>query len=436
MAGKILIKGGCVLSLDRSVGNHAVADVLVDNGVVSEVGNGLRARDAEVIDAGDTIVMPGFVDTHRHAWKTLFRNMGGDERPVGPDIFGPHYTADDVYAATLIGLLGAAEAGITTVVDWADVLVDRSFAEASLQAHSESGLRTVLVAAAPGWLHDGDSEIARARDLTSGVDFEGHLAFGPADPTTGDLDRVASQWAAAREAGLRIHAHVGRSLSDRGVVSGLEQRGLLGEDVTLVHCTNLDGSDLDAIASSSAMVSLTPSNEMASGYGAPPLQAFIDRGIRPGLGVGNELAAPGDIFSQMRAANSIQHATLFDLKLSGKAGIPNLLTTREVIRYGTIDGATVAGLGAQTGSLTPGKKADILVLRADRPNIAPINDPIGAVVWGMDTSNVDWVLVGGDVVVREGSLTADLANVRRLAEAAHRRVGEASGLLEPAGSPQ
>jgi cytosine/adenosine deaminase-related metal-dependent hydrolase len=124
----------------------------------------------------------------------------------------------------------------------------------------------------------------------------------------------------------------------------------------------------------------------------------------------------------MRAAISLQHATLFDLKLAGKAGIPKLLTTREVIRYATIDGARAVGLGELTGSLTPGKQADVTVLRADRPNIYPINDPIGAVVWGMDTSNVDWVFVAGVAVKREGRLVADLGRVAEMAAGARERV--------------
>jgi cytosine/adenosine deaminase-related metal-dependent hydrolase len=248
-----------------------------------------------------------------------------------------------------------------------------------------------------------------------------------------DLDAIAREWSTARERGLRIHAHVGRDPADRGTVAALASHGLLGDDVTLIHCTNLGPEDLDAISSTGTRVSLTPANEMAAGYGAPPLQAFIDRNIRPGLGVGNEAEAPGDLFAQMRAANSLQHATLFDLKLAGKAGVPNLLSTREVLRYATIDGARAAGLGEVTGSLTPGKKADILVLRADRPNIAPINDPIGAVVWGMDTSNIDWVLVGGEPVVREGALVANVAAVRQLAQEAQHRVASAAGLLTVAG---
>ena len=114
----------------------------------------------------------------------------------------------------------------------------------------------------------------------------------------------------------------------------------------------------------------------------------------------------------MRATISLQHATVFDLKLAGKAGLPRLMSTRDVIRYATVDGARVAGLGRVTGSLEPGMQADVIVLRTDRPNVFPINDPIGAVVWGMDTSNVDWVFVGGRVLMRDGVLEADVQRAR------------------------
>jgi 5-methylthioadenosine/S-adenosylhomocysteine deaminase len=217
--------------------------------------------------------------------------------------------------------------------------------------------------------------------------------------------------------------------ADAGVVSTLGGRGLLGGDVTLVHCSHLDASDLDAMATHEAGVSFAPSSEMAEGLGSPPIQALLDRNMRPGLAVGDERVAPGDMFAQMRATNSIQHATMFDLKLSGKAGLPSLLTTREVIRYATIDGAHSVGLGRTTGSIEVGKQADLIVLRADRPNIAPVNDPIGAVVWGMDTSNVDWVFVSGEALMREGVLVGDVNVARQRAIEAQRRVAGAAGLL-------
>ena len=131
----------------------------------------------------------------------------------------------------------------------------------------------------------------------------------------------------------------------------------------------------------------------------------------------------------MRSVISVQHATVFDLKLAGKAGLPHLMTTREVIRFATLDGARAIGLGSITGSLEVGKQADLIVLRADRPNIAPVNDPIGAVVWGMDTSNVDWVFVAGQPLMKGGTLTADQGWARDLAiRALDRLTGSAAAL--------
>ncbi|MDH3730988.1 MAG: amidohydrolase family protein [Acidimicrobiia bacterium] len=404
---KVLIKDGTVLSLDRAVGNMVEADVLIEDGMISEVGKSLRARNADVIDATDTVVMPGFVDTHRHLWQSLIRNSG---TTMSAEVAG-HYTPDDVYAATLVGLLGALEAGVTTVVDWCDIPGDAAHFEAALTAHADSGARTVLV----------PSRADIESDTTA-------LAFSSPAIVAADLDSVVASWSLARQAGRRIHAHAGTAAASGGEVAELGSRGLLGPDVTLAHCTRLSDADFDAIAASAAAVALTPASDMAGGVGSPPMQQLIDRGIRPGLGVGDEQLAPGDIFAQMRAAISVQHATLFDLKLAGKGGVPNLLNTREVMRYATIDGARVAGLSDITGSLSPGKRADVVVLRADRPNIAPVNDPIGAVVWGMDTSNIDWVFVGGSPMVSKGELTADVARAGELAVTAQGKVAVAAGL--------
>jgi 5-methylthioadenosine/S-adenosylhomocysteine deaminase len=421
VSSKILIRGGCVLTLGARTPNFANADVLIEDGKVVEVAPGLRARDAEVVDATDTIVMPGFVDTHRHVWKSLFRNFGdGGDEADGPSSWGHHFQPEDVYAATLIGLLGAAEAGITTVVDWADIQFDERHTDATLQAHADAGLRTVYVHAPPqAHDHDRDLKAALSR-LKSNSSMA--VAYGSSDPLTPEA--VAGHWGLARELGLRIHTHSGPR---PGMVSAMT--GLLGPDVTLIHCSNFDDSDLGAVSSRGAAVSLTPSSEMASGAGRLPVQKLLDRNIRPGLGIDNEQIAPGDMFAQMRTAISLQHASYFELKLAGKAGLPNLLTTRDVIRYATVDGARVAGLGALTGSLEPGKQADLVVLRADRPNIAPINDAIGAVVWGMDTSNVDWVFVAGKALLRNGALEADVKAASEAANKAQRRVARAAGAL-------
>jgi cytosine/adenosine deaminase-related metal-dependent hydrolase len=335
----------------------------------------------------------------------LFRGHG--DGAVAP---GSSFSGEDVYAATTVGLLGALEAGITTVVDWFDMPAG-AHSDAALQAHADSGLRTVFVEAGSGGTGASVAPVST------------HTTLAAAGDDTG-------VWATARDQGRRIHAHAATSPDRRGLG---DMAPMLGNDVTLIHGSYFEDRDLDAVASSGAAMVVTPSSEMAGGLEPLQVQKLVDRGIRPGLGVDTERFAPGDLFAQMRAAISMQHATLFDLKLAGKAGLPKLLTTREVIRYGTIDGARAIGLGDVTGSLTPGKQADVVVLRTDRPNIYPINDPIGAVVWGMDTSNVDWVFVAGRPMMRAGILVADVAGARNLATEAHRRLTQAS--LSRAGEP-
>ena len=421
MTTRTLLKGGCVLTLGDRSANLANGDVLIDDGVVAEVGTGLRARDAEQVDATDTIVMPGFVDTHRHTWTSLFRNIGaGGGGGSTSAALAERLRPDDVYAATLVGLLGAAEAGITTVADW--TLAGTDLADATLQAHADAGVRTVFVCAP-----DDALDRAAVDRLREAARPSTRVAFGSHVRAKTDVGPVADGWTLARELGLRIHAHLDPDDAGPGAIAAFGARGILGDDVTLVHPMELDDADADAIASSGAAVSLAPASDMASGFGAPPIQQLIDRDVRPGLGVNEERLTPGDLFAQMRATISVQHATVFDRKLAGKAGLPKLMTTRDVIRSATVHGARASGWGDRAGSLVVGKQADVIVLRTDRPNVFPINDPIGAVVWGMDTSNVSWVFVGGRVLVRDGELLGDAGRARELAVAARERISPESG---------
>ena len=409
--GRLLLRGGCVLTLGAKTTNHPQADVLIEEDRIVEIGPGLRARDAEVLDASNSIIMPGFVDTHRHTTTALFRNSAA----AATSSLSP----EDVYAATLIGLLGALESGTTTICDWADDL-DR--AEPALQAHLDAGVRTVYVSPfKAGGRVDVGELAARSGGRIS-------VAAGSPDVSRDNASKLEGIWSEARTLGLRIHAHAGLDPADAGIVSELGRKGVLGGDVTLVHGTHLSDEDLDTVAARGASLAVAPSSEMAGVLGAPPLQKFLDRNIQPGLAVDDERLSPPDMLAQMRMANSLQHAAYFDLKLAGKAGLPNLLTTRDVIRYATMEGAKTLGLGSVTGSLEAGKQADIVVFRTDKPNIYPINDPIGAVVWGVDRSNVETVIVAGRVRVSEGRVDADIATVRSLVEAAHRRLTPTSGL--------
>jgi cytosine/adenosine deaminase-related metal-dependent hydrolase len=441
---RILLKDGCVLSLDRKIGNFHRADVLIDGPTISAVGPDLRAGNAEVIDVTDSIVMPGFVDTHRHVWEGLFRNLG-DRAPWGSSDpgalsrkIGPFYRPDDVYAGNLVGLLGALDAGITTVLDWSHIQVSPEHTEAALAAHRESAIRAVFAYGPPWW---GNPEPTRADFVRSlaGTHFTTAdqlltLALAPPGPEFASIESTRADWELAREVGARISVHVGvGEQRPRGRLAEMSQAGLLGPDTTYVNCATLSDEEIELIADSGGSFALSAAAGMMMGYGMPPIQQLIDRQLSPALSVDAESNVPTDMFTQMRAVISIQHASLFDLKLAGKGGVPNLLTTRRVLEYATIEGARANGLGAITGSLTPGKQADLIVLSSDTPNIFPINDPIGAVVWGMDTSNVDSVFVAGRALKRDGELVGvDMARISDIAYSARDHVARSAGLEPPA----
>lgn len=413
-----LLKSATVLTLGARTQNHVETDVLIEDGLVSEVGSGLRSRSAEIIDAANTIVMPGFVDTHRRCWTSLFKNEGAAPSAGAP---GPL----DVYAGTLAALLGAAEAGVTTVADWYDGPASPGHIEGVLSAHADAGIRTVLVLAPTDHAEETwRGAVTRHGTTPTPLTI---LAAGLAPPPNATGSIAAAKNLAA-EIGLRLHVQG----TARSAGSFAATGGELDADVTVVRANGLHDADLDAIAGSGAGVALTPVSDMTNGPGSPPMQDILDRGIRPGLGVDNELQGPGDLLAQIRAAISIQHATYFDLKLSGKGGLPNLLTTRDVIRYGTIDGAAAIGLNDSTGSIEPGKQADLIMLRTDTPNLYPVNDPIGAIVWGVDTSNLDLVLVGGRAVMRNGVVDADIGAVASLVAEARTRMGLTSHRLATA----
>ena len=140
------------------------------------------------------------------------------------------------------------------------------------------------------------------------------------------------------------------------------------------------------------------------GHGMPPIQKFLDRGLKPSLSVDVETNVPGDMFTQMRSVASLQHGLSYEKQLAGPGRIPERITSQEVLSYATLEGAKANGLAHKTGSLTPGKEADLIILRTDKPNVFPVNDPVGAVVWNMDTSNVDTVFVAGKMMKRNGQL--------------------------------
>ncbi len=437
-SGRKLVRGGTVLTLDPALGDFTNGDVLIEGDRILAVGPGLANGEVEVIDATGMIVMPGFVDSHRHIWEGLLRNIGTDVPLEGRSSYisfvlhklAPAFRPEDAYIGNLISALGAIDAGITTLLDWSHIQGSPAHTDAVIQAIRDSGMRAVFAYGFPWWGKWEERQpswfVRAATEHFSTTDQLLTLALAAPGPEFTDFEVSRDHWKLARETGARITTHVGvGSYGQDGKVQEMGEAGLLGPDTTYIHCTTLNDTEIQMIVDTGGTVSLASPVEMMMGHGMPPIQKFLDRGLLPSLSVDVETNVPGDMFNQMRSVLALQRASA---TAEGKPA----LTTREVLACATIEGARANGLDAKVGTLTPGKQADLIMLRTDRINVTPLNDPATAVVTGMDTGNVDTVLIAGRVMKRHGELLhVDWPAVRRTATESRDFVVAKSGFKLP-----
>jgi cytosine/adenosine deaminase-related metal-dependent hydrolase len=404
---RFLLKGGCVLSMDPQVGDFDTADVLIEGSRIAAVGPSLTAT-ATSIDASNAIVMPGFIDTHRHMWQGTLRNIlpNGLLSDYVRDILGVRglMRPEDVRIGDRITALGALNAGVTTILDWSHIGNSPEHTDAAIDGLRSAGIRAVygFGSGASGPANQYPQDIRRLRKQHFGSDDQ-LLTLALA----GGMD--AREWAVAREVNAPISVHAG------GDLAGLEKA--LGPDVTYIHCTTFTDRAWKLVAGSGGHISIACPIEMEMGHGVPPIQQSLDHGIRPSLSVDVETEMPGDFFTQMRAVFTLQRMLAINQPRPANTPQPELLTARDVIEFATIAGARANHLERKVGTLTPGKEADVIVLRTDAINVMPLNNAYGAVVLAMDTSNVDTVFVAGKIVKQGGRLVGvDLDRLRRDAE--------------------
>lgn len=442
MPDRIVIRDGLVVTYDGA-DPTARRDVLVEDGRIAAIGPGLGVGDAEVIDASERIVVPGFVDTHRHTWQTVPRSIAADWT-LGQyfaglrGALGPAYRPQDIYAGTLLGALEALDSGITTLVDWSHNLITPEHGEAAYEALSDAGVRAVLAygTSDPDWMDpharaDHAGLVAMRHGALASDDGLVTLAMAVRGPDFSDLDIAAEEWALARELDLRMTTHVGCGERGRGRrVAAMHERGLLGPDTTYVHCCTLADDELDMIAATGGTASVSPEVEMHMGHGFPATGRLLRAGVAPTISIDVCTGIGGDIFGAMRATLAMERALRHDAALAeGRAHEPLTPTTLDVLRLATLEGARAAGLDDRTGAIEVGRDADLVLLRTDRLNMLPVNHPVGAVVLAAGVQNVDTVLVAGRVVKRDGDLVGvDHARLRRLVEESREHLFAAAGV--------
>ena len=444
MTDRILIRGGIVLTQDEHLGELPNADILIEGDRIAGVGKGLSVADAQVIEANGDIVIPGFIDTHRHTWETSIRTSAPDYT-LGAyfgailDQFAPAYRPDDVLAANRWGALECANAGITTLVDWSHIMNTPDHADAAVEGLRAAGIRSVFAFGFPntsiqawwfgpdygGSVERIDGELARrirSQDLS---DDQGLITMALATRGTNFCkpDVVRYEWELAKELGINITVHVAmdRFGYTKGQLTALRDLDLLYPNTTYIHASHLTDEEWGLVRDSGGNVSLAPQIELQMGHGWAPAQKADKLGIPVGLSSDVATTAPSDQFTQMHAIFASErgrrHEATWNEDLDGNVPTSDLINVRQVLRWATLDGAKVAGIADRTGSITPGKKADVVIIDGGAVNVAPVIDPVAAVVLAADISNVDTVIVDGKILKRNGKLLADLAVPRKAVEA-------------------
>ncbi|QFR01525.1 amidohydrolase family protein [Streptomyces phaeolivaceus] len=445
MTKRMLLRSGHVVTMDPAIGDLPVGDVLIEDGTITAVEPAIDADvDAEVLDMTGRIVIPGFVDTHRHTWEAPIRGCAPDATLDDYfvdvlDTFAPVYTPEDVYAGNLAGALECLNAGITTLVDWSHINNTPEHPDAAIRALAETGIRaqyaygSANTSLADYWF---DSKIAVPGDDVRRIRAEhfssddGLLTMGLATRGPGFCtnDVVTQEWALARELDipLTVHVAMGRLAGRFGLVRQLRELGLLGPDTTYVHCCHLSEEEWRMVADSGGTVSIAAQVETQMGHGWPPVMQALEHGLRPSLSIDVVTTVPGDMFTQIRAAFGAERGRVNADCWQANLPVPaTMLTARQMLEIATLNGAHVAGLESRTGSLTPGKRADVVALDATALNMAPVHDATAAVTLGADVSNVETVIVDGAVHKRDGKLLADTGRARRLVEESRDRLLEA-----------
>src|SRR5262245_31272412 len=426
---KYVIRGGMVMTMDPTMpnkGEFVNADVLVDGKKIVAVGPNLKVGGAQVIDARGKIVMPGFVDTHHHqAWTALRSAIpdsilidDGSGRPsAAQNYFGnillgfaPVYRPEDVYISELFGGLAQLDNGVTTVHDVSQIHHSPEHSDAAIKALFDTGRRAAFgyfesagaafIGTNPDNKYPTDARRIKKQWFSSSDQLV-HMIMG----VEVYLPNYQLAWDIGRELQLQLAAHILspfgiRPILDR-LADGTAGNGSLGlrpQDRHLfIHMTGMSDKGWNRVKEVGAHVSIAFPIEMNMRHGIPPIHKMQQLGIEPSLSTDVETNMTADFFTQMRSAMTMQRMVVNQEVLNsgdfttftggvspGSAwpplppGTMPLLNVRDVLRYATINGAKHLGLDGKTGSLTPGKEADIILLDATHLNVAPINNVPGA----------------------------------------------------------
>lgn len=441
----LLIKNGYLATMDPDAGELRRGDVRIHDGMIERIGVDLKpAAGARIIDATGSVVLPGLIDTHRHLWQGAIGGTAGSVSLGG--YFGvviaglaPRFEPDDVYAGTLWGALQALNAGITTVADWSHIVTTPEHADANIQALHDSRIRGVFLYGPPvaaglvEWFvestlpHPNDARRVREEHFASGRNGRLTMGLGLRGPELSSKETTKQDFDYARELDLPLSIHCGLAgyASRYRTVETLHELGLLGPDVNYAHANLLGDDDYRLIADSGGSISACPSVEMLMGIGTYPATGrALEHGISVGLGVDTIAGTGSDLFTEMRTALAAERSRANAAAVARDEAVEEVqLDQRDMLHIATLGAAQALHLDQQVGSLTAGKRADMILIDAQRPHLQPLNEPLATIVMNAGPSDISTVIVDGEIVKSEGALIGPLVDrARQLIAASNERL--------------
>ncbi|MBV8109247.1 MAG: amidohydrolase family protein [Hyphomicrobiales bacterium] len=408
--GEFTIANAHVMTMDGALGDIPGGSVHVRNGEIVAVGKDVKGG-GQKIDGTGMIVMPGLVETHWHMWNTLYRSFAGDKPEEGYFLtvarFGQQMSADDIFQSTRLAAAEAINSGMTFVHSWCHNVRSTAHAEADIRALAEVGIRARHSCGWPQGLPDTQSADqgpieSLARDwkswsneglITLGMAWRGQFRAGPIKPEVyqPEVDN-------ARKLALPITVHVASSRKAVNQIEALYKGKLMGKDVQLIHTLSASPAELDMIKETGSAVSVSPGSELRIGYGYPQTSEMLAKGIPLGISVDTSaLVGSSNLFAVLKLARDCENA---------KAESEFKLPARKALELGTIEGARSMGMGDEIGSLTPGKRADLIAISPNALNMAVVTDAAHLVLEATGPENIDTVVVDGRILKRGGKLAA------------------------------
>ena len=430
MAKRLLIECGWIVSVDRSIGDLKDAKILIEDDKIVEIGANISVPADETLDASNLIVMPGLINAHLHTWQTGTKSIGSEW--VSPDYhknmhsnMATRFTAEDTYLGNLMGALNQIDNGTSTILDWCHNLRDSEMAERAVDGLEESKIRAVFghgTAKPPA--AEGETpytHLRHPRDRLENLrntrlstnDGLVTLAMAILGPDFGSFEVAVQDLQLARELDLLSTAHVwhgyNRNLPEDEHVKDahlkLGEMGLLSPSHNIVHGCYLPEDQVRYIIDQGCSVTSTVMCEM-HGHGVFPLTSIVrEMGAMPSIATDTNTLVAEDMFGEIRGALfAMRFQISQQAKFEGAYPLKTIpVNSREALEWATIGGAKALRMDDKIGSLSPGKKADIVMLRTTDTNLFPVHDPVFAITDLATGANVENVMIDGEFRIRNGN---------------------------------